>query len=113
MNRPFRKRRGITSVLAMLFMVLIGTLSLGFYATVTTSTSLAGNDRRTAKALLAAESGLQFMRLQLANVEIPPNTQASDLLNQLYNDLTVTDGSGSSPADHIAGNLRSEEHTSE
>jgi hypothetical protein len=33
----------------MLFLVLIGTLALGFYTSVTTATALSKNDRRTAK----------------------------------------------------------------
>lgn len=97
MNQISRKRRGITSMMAMLFMVLIGTLALGFYATVTTSTALASNDQRTAKALMAAESGLQFMRYQLAHVDIPPNTLPANLLAQLYQDLSTSE--------HITGNL--------
>jgi hypothetical protein len=94
-----RRRRGITSVLAMLFLVLIATLALGFYSTVTTSTSIAGNDRRTAKALMSAESGLQFMRYQLAKVTIPPSTSTANLLQELYDDLSVSDD--------ILGNLQS------
>lgn len=66
------RRRGITAVLAMIFMGLIGTL--GFYSTITTSTKLAHNDENGARALAAAESGLQFMRYHLAWVELPPTT---------------------------------------
>ena len=87
MNRFIRNRRGVTSVIAMLFLVLIGTLALGFYTSVTTATALAKNDRRTAKALMAAESGIQFMRNRLANVTIPPTTTSANLLNELGNDL--------------------------
>src|SRR3954464_5961396 len=87
MNRSFRNRRGITSVIAMLFLVLIGTLALGFYTSVTTATALAKNDRRTAKALMAAESGIQFMRNRLARTTIPPATASANLLNELENDL--------------------------
>jgi Tfp pilus assembly protein PilX len=97
MNRSFRNRRGVTSVIAMLFLVLIGTLALGFYSSVTTATALARNDRRTAKALMAAESGIQFMRNRLANVTIPPTTTSANLLNELGSDLE------SDPV--IAGNL--------
>lgn len=99
MDRSFRNRRGVTSVIAMLFMVLIGTLALGFYASVTTATALAKNDRRSAKALMAAESGIQFMRHQLANVTIPPDTTPAQVLGELFNDLKVND--------HIVGNLPS------
>jgi Tfp pilus assembly protein PilX len=98
MNRSFRnRRRGVTSVIAMLFLVLIGTLALGFYTSVTTATALAKNDRRTAKALMAAESGIQFMRNRLANVTIPPNTTSAQLLNELHTDLLADE--------QIAGNL--------
>src|SRR5215207_6899532 len=97
MNRSFRNRRGVTSVIAMLFLVLIGTLALGFYTSTTTATALARNDRRTAKALMAAESGIQFMRHALANVSIPPTTTSATLLTELGNDL-VADA-------NISGNL--------
>src|SRR5262245_11537906 len=92
-----RRRRGITSVIAMMFLVLIGTLALGFYTSVTTATALAKNDRRTAKSLMAAESGIQFMRNRLAHTTIPPMTQANNLLNELEADLRNDDV--------IAGNL--------
>jgi hypothetical protein len=48
------------------------------------------NDRRTAKSLMAAESGIQFMRNRLAHVNIPAGTALpSNLLTELYNDLSV------------------------
>ena len=97
MNRSFRNRRGITSVIAMLFLVLIGTLALGFYTSVTTATALAKNDRRTAKALMAAESGIQFMRYTLARVSIPPTTTSANLLTELMTDLEADE--------NISGNL--------
>ena len=83
----FRRRLGITGVLAMLFMVLIGALALGFYAQVTTSSRVANNDQKGARALAAAESGIQFMRLQLARVDIPPDTTTGQLLVELHDDL--------------------------
>jgi Tfp pilus assembly protein PilX len=81
------RRRGITSAIAMIFMVLIGALALGFYATITTSTSVAQNDLKGARALVAAESGIQFMRYQLAHVKLPPLTTPDQVLNELYIDL--------------------------
>lgn len=90
MSRPYRsirRRKGITAVMAMLFMVLFAVMALGFYATVTTSVTLAKNDQKGSKALLAAESGVQFMRYHLANIAIPPNTPVNSVMNELYNDL--------------------------
>ena len=76
-RRPIQRRnhrRGITSAMAMLYLTLFATLSLGFYASVTTSVQVAKNDQRNAKALLAAESGVQFMRYHLANVDLSPTS---------------------------------------
>ena len=88
--RPTRQRNGITSVMAMLFMVLFAAMALGFYATVTTSVTLARNDQKGSKALLAAESGIQFVRYHLAHVAIPPNTtESSAVMQELYNDISA------------------------
>ena len=82
------RRRGITSAIAMIFMVLIGAMAVGFYAMVTTSTAVSHNDQRGAQALIAAESGIQFMRLQLARVKIPPTASSTnDMMFELHKDL--------------------------
>ena len=87
MNPQVRQtpRRGVTSAMAMLFLVLFATLSLGFYASVTTAVQVAKNDRRNARALLAAESGVQFMRYHLANVNISPTS--TDVMGELCANL--------------------------
>ena len=86
--RPFRKRQGITAVMAMLYMVLFATMALGFYSTVTTAVALAKNDQKSSRAMLAAESGIQFMRYHLAHVAIPPLTvESSAVMQDLFNDL--------------------------
>jgi Tfp pilus assembly protein PilX len=82
-----RSRRGVTAMLAMLYLVLFSTLAIGFYAAVGTSVQVVGNERRTANAMLAAESGLQFMRYQLANVNIPQSTPDNQVIDQLVADL--------------------------
>jgi Tfp pilus assembly protein PilX len=88
-HRVVVRRRGITAMLAMLFMVLIGVLALGFYATVNTSMALASNDSKRSKALLAAESGIQFMRYHLAHVSVTHNTDPDQMMTDLYNDLSA------------------------
>ena len=57
-NRGFRK--GITAVLAMLYMALFSTLALGFYAAVTTSVQVASNEQSQTRAMRAAESGIAW-----------------------------------------------------
>lgn len=86
---PRRRRRGVTSALAMIFMVLIAALAIGFYSSITTSTAVAQNDQKGSRALVAAESGIQFMRLQFAHVRIPPQTTAAQLLTELRADLAA------------------------
>jgi type II secretory pathway component PulK len=73
-----RRHRGITSLLAMLFVTLFAALAVGFYASVTTAVQVSYNDQRGTLALTAADSGMDFMRYQLANVWIPPNTDPLD-----------------------------------
>jgi hypothetical protein len=82
-----RGRRGVTAVLAMLFLIVFGALALGFYAAVTTASQVSSNDERVAHAYLAAESGMDFLRYQLAQVSIPPGTSPSNVMNELYGDL--------------------------
>lgn len=82
-----RVRRGVTAVLAMLFLVLIGVLSLGFYASTNVSMQLAKNDQKAAKALFAAESGVRFMRYHLRYVSVTPANDPNQMMTDLYNDM--------------------------
>jgi hypothetical protein len=74
----------MTSLLAMLYLVLISTLAIGFYASTTVSSQLSNNDSRVARAYMASETGMDFMRRQLAKVRIPANTAPGDVLDNLY-----------------------------
>ena len=95
-----RRRAGITSAMAMLYLTLFATLSLGFYASVTTSVQIAKNDLRTAKALLAAESGVQFMRYHLANVNLSPTSP--DAMAELCDDLKARlEGTSNLGGNHV------------
>jgi len=84
--RP-RSRRGIAAVLAMLYLVLFSTLALGFYAATTTAVQVVGNERRSALAQMAAESGMDFVRYQLSHVTIPHGTAPSALFSTIYASL--------------------------
>jgi hypothetical protein len=78
----------MTAVLAMFYLTLFATLAVGFYAAVNTSTQIASNDRRTTAARFAAESGMQFMRYQLANLQIPAGTKQDELFPAVYDRLS-------------------------
>jgi len=87
MKRRTRQHRGMTAMLAMLFLVLFSTLAIGFYASTTTSSQMSTNDQQIGKAYMAAESGMDFMRYQLSKVSIPPNTPSNQVISSLYTNL--------------------------
>jgi len=86
--RPGR-RRAVTSMLAMLYLVLFAMLAVGFYASTNTAGQVSMNEQRRYRALGAAESGMDFARYQLFQVSIPPTTTADQVITQIYNDLAV------------------------
>src|SRR4051812_40871376 len=89
------RTRGLTSVLAMLYLVLFGTLAVGFYAATNTANQVTANDANVARAFMASESGMDFMRYQLANVNIDPHITGDQVLDALYTELqTQLDGTG-------------------
>jgi len=86
-TRSASRRRGVTALLAMLFLVLFSTLAIGFYAATTTSSQIASTDETIARSYLAAESGMDFMRYQLANVKVGTATPSYQVLDKLYASL--------------------------
>ena len=95
------KRSGVAAVLAMLYMALLSVLALGFYATVSVSAQLAGNERRSAQAQSAAESGVAFLRYHLARVSIPPSLPPENVFEELYMQLA----GGLDGTDNLGGRL--------
>lgn len=89
MRAAQQKHRGVTAVLAMLYLVLFATLALGFYAAVTTQVEIAGNDVRGMRAQLAAESGTDFMRYQLGKVALPSGTTQGQILTTVASQLAT------------------------
>jgi hypothetical protein len=80
-------RSGMTSLLAMLFLCLMSTLAIGFYASTTTSTQIAGNDRRANDAQTAMESGLGFIKYELVALNLPYGTTPANLMANVVNKL--------------------------
>jgi len=58
----------------MMYLLLLSSLALGFYASVNVSVQIASNETHVREAMLSAESGLEFIRYTLGNVNIPPQT---------------------------------------
>src|SRR2546422_4331735 len=86
---PGLARHGITSMLAMMYLVLFAVMAVGFYASTGTNAQVSHNEQRRYKSLGAAESGMDFMRYQLFQVSIPPSTLDINILTEIYNDLAA------------------------
>src|SRR5215218_3360785 len=82
-----RGRRGVASVIAMLYLVIFSALAVGFYSAVTISVQISHNDERSMMAQVAAESGLNFLRYHLSRAAIPGNTPKSGMLTALAKEL--------------------------
>src|SRR5687767_16026049 len=89
------RRRGVTSLMAMIFVVVFASLAIGFYAQTSINAKISGNDRRMIEARTAAESGLDFMRYELARVQLPPLMTEAQAFAEVRSDLaTLLNGTG-------------------
>jgi hypothetical protein len=93
----------VTAVLAMLYLALFSTLALGFYSSVTTSAQIAGNDRKTTGARIAAESGMNFMKFQLGTLGVPPRTDPAALFDTVYARLQYKLNASPNMGGHVVG----------
>lgn len=82
-------RRGVTSILAMMFLLLLAVLALGFYAATTVNVQVAHSDTQAGEAIVAADSGMAFLRYQLSKMQIPPGTAPDQLIQAVYDDLSA------------------------
>src|SRR5690348_8982113 len=80
-------RRGVVTVLAMLFLMLFAVLAVGFYAMVTMAAQIAANEQRLAASQMAAESGMSFLRYEMGQVTISGVTNDAQVLQQAYGQL--------------------------
>src|SRR5438552_1905222 len=86
---PLRRRRGIAAVLALMYVALFATLAIGFYAATNTAAVVSFNEQHRDTAKLAAESGMEYARYQLAGTRIPANKPANLIFTEVYNDLAT------------------------
>jgi len=106
-----RGRRGITALLAMLYLVLIATLAVGFYGATTTQSQIASSEEKVARSYMAADSGMDFMRRVLAKVDISPHAgdplypTEKPAIDQLEDNLTGKLGTDKACAINGTGNL--------
>lgn len=83
--RPAR-RRGIASVLAMLYLLVFASLAVGFYAQVNIAAQVSRNERHLHQAQVAAESGWAFMRHELRRLDVY-HVPENELLTQVFDCL--------------------------
>jgi len=77
----------MAAVLAMIFLVLMSMLVIGFYAQTNTSAIVSSNEHHAALALASAESGMDFMRYQLSTISIPPSTPQNQVFSYIADRL--------------------------
>lgn len=91
-------RRGVASVLAMLYLVLFATLAVGFAEASGLNSQVARNERNLAQARASSDAGLAFARYCLGAMTLPMGTNNSNLLSnvatQLGNQLNNTSDMG-------------------
>jgi len=87
MTGIIQQRRGVTAVLAMLYMTLMASLAVGFYAAINVSVQTSYTDAAIARTLGTAESGMELLRYQLYNVRIPSGTKTARLFDELHKNL--------------------------
>ena len=87
-SRPISaRRRGITSLLALIFMIVFGALALGFYAQTNMAVQVTNNERRMKEARAAAEAGLQYIRYELSRVTLDPLLTDAQVFEEMHMDL--------------------------
>src|SRR5439155_17704330 len=84
-----KPRHGVTSVLAMLYLVLFACMAVGFYSASGTAVEVSQNEQEQAISMGDAESGMDFIRFQLAQISIPPNSTGPTLMNSIYTQLSA------------------------
>lgn len=98
-----RRRTGAACVLAMMYVVLLAALSLGFFASTTMSAQISANEDRVFTARLAAESGMEWVRYQLASTTIPAETHPTLVFDELYNQLKARLGATPNLGTYVVG----------
>ena len=82
-----RRRRGLSSVLAMLYLMLFSALALGFYAQTTMSSQLSRNEAKGVEAQIASEAGLRLVKYHLSSLNVPSGPPPAKAFEELYMQL--------------------------
>ncbi len=80
-------RRGAASLLAMMYLVIFGTLAMGFYSAFTLTAQTVYNEGSARRALSAAESGMEFARYHLWSMNVQYAANPADLFDKVEEGL--------------------------
>lgn len=83
-------RRGLVSILAILFLAIFAALGVAFVSTTSLNVAQASNARQANDARLAAESGLSFMSYNLPQCGVSGALRGQALLNSTATKLAAT-----------------------
>lgn len=86
-RRTIRRRRGVAALVSLVFISLLTVLALGIYSSSNLSIQVVANEKQVRVAQLAAESGMEFVRYQLASISVPYNTPQNQLFTAVTDDL--------------------------
>ena len=89
MRHYAKQRRGFAAVLAMIFLVLMAVIAVGFVEQSTLSAEVARNESDMASSQIAAESGMQWIRYQMGNINLPYGTSKANVLARVSTQLGV------------------------
>ena len=67
----------------MLYLVLLSTLAVGFYAGTNICAQVSRNERNVELGRAAADAGMQYMRSQLGGMTLPYGTNSSNLMTNV------------------------------
>lgn len=84
---PRHNRRGVAALISLLFVALLSVMALAIYSSANLSVQVVANEKQVRVAQLAAESGMEFVRYQLATISIPYNTPQDQLFAAVVDDL--------------------------
>src|SRR5207253_1982557 len=82
-------RQGMTALLAMLYLALIASLAVGFYASTNSAAMVTENEKRGNMSLVSCESGMDFMRFHLTQLAIPHGVSENQRMQALCNQLKL------------------------
>jgi Tfp pilus assembly protein PilX len=85
-----KHKSGFAAVTAMIFLVLMAVIAVGFVEQATMSAQVAKNESDMAASQIAAESGMEWMQYQMGAINLPYGTSKANVLARVATQLGVS-----------------------